>query len=292
MPKSEKYVMGSSIGKEVVIMIFKEKDNNNKKDKKDRTKKFDDIFGAFRDLFNLGFDGFNDDIFNGSMNPFGFGFDLNDVMDFDLGDPINQDNFKTHGTSISYKWMTGMDKPEIRINGKPISPEDLNKFGDLFNADVPNIKDMLKNLGMNNFGFPMFGPDHNGQIGRPIEVDLKEIAENMENQEEININKQAPTRANLSSHGSPIKEPASEYEEPYGELTLNEKDIAEITIELPGVDQDRIIINYLDKKVVIYGDPEFGNRTFKKSFNLKFSPDKSKTKIEGRNGIYTIRFKK
>ena len=82
-----------------------------------------------------------------------------------------------------------------------------------------------------------------------------------------------------------------EYIEPFYELfdELNENS-TEITLELPNVSIENIMISYYEDEVVITG--ESPDHIFRKEMSLSFIPEKNKTEIWGKNGVYQIRFNK
>ncbi|MCP4760956.1 MAG: hypothetical protein GY870_04180 [archaeon] len=152
--------------------------------------------------------------------------------------------------SIQYKFGTGMDKPEIRINGKIVDDKQLNELFGNMNSINPNI------LGSN----PRI----------PNTVDISEVSL-------------------LGDESS--SEIEDEIEDVYFEIFEDTKeDLAEVTIEMPGVTFENININYSANGVIISG--RVGERLFQKAIQLKFKPNKENSKIFGKNGIFQITFKK
>jgi HSP20 family molecular chaperone IbpA len=210
------------------------KDNERKKKKSKDRNNFWDI----SDLNDFFYNNFKD-----IMDMFDFSSDK--MVDLDkLGENEGSDE-KTRSYSISYKYKTGMDKPEININGNPVNSE--------------NFKDLFRNI--TNLGIK--DPTLN-----QIELDPRDFQLSSGNSKSLN-----------------------EFEEPLYDLIEDSNGHPTgITLELPGVSIEKIIISYFDDEVIITGESE--DRIFRKELTLEYKPDKEKTQVFGKNGIYQIHFSK
>lgn len=230
--------------------------NNNKKNpikKKPEREPID--FSEDEDFFNKIF-----------RNLFNF---PNDSLGFDFAN-MNPEDIKKNIKHFSFRFGSGMDKPEIKMNGEPIE----------FNPDF--LKDIMSKGFPNgfNFGFnPLIPEIDAGDISiegsnTPIDYESDETG----------------------SHKSMRKDQKSDfavksvpYETPYAEI--EEKDnSAVITIELPDIEEHQIILNYYHKEITITAENDW--RKFRTEFKLKFEPNKDKTIIENNNGIYIIKLQK
>lgn len=214
------------------------------KDKKNRSGRnpfdIDGLDDLMKNIFGEGF----------RMPDFGFG-----TEPFMLG-PEGLGN----GKSISYRFSSDMDKPEIRINGKPVD------------IDEEQLKKMMSG-GMRPESFDF----------QPQQIPTLDAGE-------IELEKN-PIDASGKSLPAANSVKSAEYEEPYSEIYINDaRDSVTITVELPSVMKERIIINHYDNNVTITGESE--DRLYRKRFELPFKPDKEKTEIDGRNGIFEIKLTK
>ncbi|MHA1339421.1 MAG: Hsp20/alpha crystallin family protein [Promethearchaeota archaeon] len=205
---------------------------------------------------------------------------------------MDEDDFsdlkKVKTNSFTFRFGTGMDKPEIRINGVPVDIDEYvlkNMFDNLNNGKMIDFNQIFGE----GFDPSIFGNMFNNmpQIKPIPEIDASQIK--LENEDE-KIKPRSTKLIKEKIRRQKEKIPSvRQYETPYYELQENEDSI-EITLELPYVKKEDIIINYFDNKVTITADSEF--KSYQKSFDLKFIPDKKKTKIYGNNGVYQIIFKK
>jgi HSP20 family molecular chaperone IbpA len=78
--------------------------------------------------------------------------------------------------------------------------------------------------------------------------------------------------------------------EPMYDIFNDEMDNSvEIVMELPGVSEKNLKIYYLDQnEIIILGENQEKNSNYRKSFTLKFIPDRSKTEISSINNIFRI----
>jgi HSP20 family molecular chaperone IbpA len=188
------------------------------------------------------------------VNPFNFK-DLDELIEKFFGNignlpNIGEGNPKTHHHSITYRFGTGMSKPEIRLNGEKVDDETMSNFlGNL----GPNIKITPNRINL-------------GSDKGITELDVK----------------------NLSLAKNPDI-PSVQYENTYYELD-KDGDTQILTIELPSVEQDGIIITQSKNFVTVIGESDYAR--YKVEFEIDFTIDKTKTEIEGNNSIYQIRLSK
>ncbi len=163
---------------------------------------------------------------------------------------LGESNPKNHHHSITYRFGTGMDKPEVRLNGEKVDDETMSKFlGNL----GPNIKITPHRISL-------------GSDNGITELDVKNLSL-VENPDISSV----------------------QYENTYYELD-KDGDSQILTIELPGVEEDGIIITQSKNLVTVIGESDFAKYMAK--FEIDFTIDKTKTEIEGNNGIYQIRLSK
>lgn len=197
------------------------------------------------------FDEFMKKFFSGTFKP-PFGSEF----EIDIGEynPQTPNSVGNH-YSISYKYDNNMKKPEIHLNGRSVDEETLKKL----------IKEKFPE-GIN------FYPEN--ELGY---LPSEKPTENIIDVGDLNLaDKQVETK--------------DEYLIPYYD-TYQEDGSFEITMELPGVVENNILINYMNKSVIINADD--GEGTFyRKQFELDFEPDTTKTEITGKNWIYTITLEK
>ena len=98
---------------------------------------------------------------------------------------------------------------------------------------------------------------------------------------------------NLNLLDSEDSEDEKLYEEPIYEIfeEIGGKELG-IILELPGLSINNIIVSYFDDEVIITGESEDSVHVFRKELALDFIPDRKKTQISGKNGIFQIQFKK
>lgn len=201
----------------------------------------------------------DDDLFNKIFgNLFNF---PNDSLGFDFAN-MNPEDIKKNIKTFSFRFGTGMDKPDITMNGEPIE----------FNPDF--LKDIMAKGFPDGFNFG-FGP----QIP---EIDAGDVS--MEGHVSP-----FDTEAEQKNGKSDVAVKNVPYETPYSEVEEN-GDSAIITIELPDIEENQIILNYYHKEITITAENE--DRKFRTEFKLKFEPNKDKTTIEHNNSIYIIKLEK
>ena len=160
---------------------------------------------------------------------------------------LSRINPNTHHHSISYRFGAGMDKPEIRLNGEKLDDVTINNLFKFQNKSDLNLQ----------------GNSHLNSTDNLPELDAREIS--------------VPDTFNPS---------APQYESTFFEVEQEEKAIL-ITIELPGVDKNSVIVSQTGNKVSIIGENEF--TSYIADFETDKIIDNSKTEINGNNSIYQIR---
>lgn len=168
----------------------------------------------------------------------------------------NDPNVKHY--SISYRYGTGMDKPEWKISGN-LSEEEMNKL-------VENIQKGNFNFGL-NFTFPRM---RNEDV-----LDFKEIAEqpksNMETIKKLEKPKEKKEKV-----------------EPYADFIENDNDYT-IVLEMPGVSQNDVKIEVDEKNnKQLNVRAETHRCIYKKSFKFKTPIKIDNIKISANNGIIQI----
>lgn len=95
----------------------------------------------------------------------------------------------------------------------------------------------------------------------------------------------------LDARDISIRASNSAYIEPLYDIINNETDnLTEIIVELPGISEKNVGIYYLGgNEIVLLGENE--EKTYRKSFKLKFIPDQNKTEISSMNNIFRIIFR-
>jgi HSP20 family molecular chaperone IbpA len=192
----------------------------------------------------------------------------NDSLGFDFKN-VNPEDLKKNVKTFNFKFGTGMDKPEVSLNGEPIEfNEDFLK--DIFSKGLPE-------------GFNL------GFLPQTPEIDAGDItfAESSvpsENESEHEGETQSRRTKRINDYS--IK--SVPYEDPYAEIEENSNS-ANIIIELPEIETSQIILNYFHKELTITAENDL--RKFRAEFKLKFEPNRDHTIIENNNGIYIIKLK-
>jgi len=219
----------------------------------------DDFFENFRKAMKKRME----DFFN--MDSF-FNFDKDFEKEFEeMEKDIEKSNEKYKDDpnvkhySISYRYGTGMDKPEWKISGN-LSDEEMNKL-------VENIQKGNFNFGL-NFTFPRF---------RDQDVlDFKEVAEQQPKSHSESIKK--------------LEKPKGKKEkvEPYADFIENENDYT-IVLEMPGVHHKDLNLE-LDEKTnqILTITAETHRCVYKKTFKFKRPIKMDSIKTSSNNGIVQI----
>lgn len=231
-----------------------------------------------------GFDEFNKEIMKKLQDMFNFnGFinfdNFNDMFN-DSEDPNNPNK----GYSISYRFGTGMDKPEFEIKGN-LSEEEMNR-----------IREQLEKMNI-NFGFnfiPAMSQPKDAKV-----IDFKEVNDLLEKEENPfdaakksgsesrnkADNKKAERSMKINRSEKPI-------EEPYTDVIETENEI-KIILELPGVDKKdvQIALDKDDKRTLIIR-AETNRVIYEKAVKLSKEINLKKLKGKSTNGIFQITISK
>jgi len=203
---------------------------------------FEDMFESIRKLMRSPFDG----LFGNDTELFGITDNLE--KEFKNKDKNAKKSKKgtpnTKSYAISYKFGTGMDKPEIQIHGD-INEDDVNRF----------LEGIVKNW------------DQMGISGDQMKM-LKPKIEGESDQDK-------------TSNSDGIKTPFMDLQET--------KDGAIITLEMPGIGDNDVKINFKDYGLEVQG--ERAHMKYRREITLAFKPTKD-AKITTNNGIVTIELKK
>jgi HSP20 family molecular chaperone IbpA len=167
--------------------------------------------------------------------------------EMNLGKEPNDEKIK--GFKISYHYESGMDKPEIKIEG------------DLENK---NIREYLKNIDLSKT--PKLQDLYKSQS--KIEIDARKLS-------------LETTQDNKGEFETPIIEP-------YTEVCDNEGS-SEILIEIPGMARDNVNIKLDEKGRKLIFTAENRKRTYIKSIPLPFKSSEMNCEVEVNNGIALIR---
>lgn len=156
---------------------------------------------------------------------------------------------KIKGFKILYHFKTGMDKPEIKVEG---------------NIDNKKLQDYLKNIDLTKY---------------PSLKDLLDI----KHKKEIDDG-----TLSLEFHE---QDKDIYFLEPYTEITDYENS-SEILLEIPGMDEDNIIISFNNKGNKLIFTAENRNRRYMKNIHLSFISSEKDLELEVNNGIAIIKVSK
>jgi HSP20 family molecular chaperone IbpA len=161
------------------------------------------------------------------------------------------DSKKIKGFKISYHYESGMEKPEIKIEG---------------NVDNKKVWEYLKNADLSKL--PNVKELYQSQSTKEIDADtlsLESYEEGKENDNELIV-------------------------EPYTEVCNNEGFI-EVLVEIPGIDREEVTISFKDegKKLVFRAINE--SRNYMTTLALPFQSSEDNCELEVNNGVAIIRLK-
>jgi len=161
------------------------------------------------------------------------------------------DNKNVKGFKISYHFESGMEKPEIKIEG---------------NVDSKKVWEYLKDADLSNL------------------PNVKELYES-QSTKEINAN-----TLYLESYEQVDEEGEMLSLEPYTEVYNNEG-YTEILVEIPGIDQEDVEIKFKDygKKLVFRAINE--NRNYMATVNLPFQSSEENYELEVKNGVAILKLR-
>jgi HSP20 family molecular chaperone IbpA len=158
------------------------------------------------------------------------------------------DNEKIKGFKISYHFESGMEKPEVKIEGNVDSKKvwEYLKGADL--SKLPNVREL-----------------YDSKSNKEIDVNtlsLEAFEEKSENNELIIV-------------------------EPYTEVCNNE-DSTEILIEIPGIDKEDVNVRFGDKGRKLVFRAGNLSRKYVTTIHLPFQSSKENCKLEVNNGVAII----
>ncbi len=180
-----------------------------------------------------------------------------DVFDVDfLFIPESKNNFglqpenkNIKGFKVSYHFESGMEKPEIKLEG---------------NVDEKRIRELLKNMDISKY------------------PPLKKMLESKSMKE---------YDANVLSLESHEQEEDLYILEPHVEIN-DYNDYTEIVLEIPGMSEEDVKINFTDGGNQLIFKAENENRKFMKTFHLPFISSPKDYELEVKNGLAIIVAKK
>lgn len=156
---------------------------------------------------------------------------------------------KVKGFKISYHFESGMDKPEIKIDG---------------NLDDKNIHEHIRNVDLSKV--PKLKDLYNSPSKKEIDASKLSL--------ETSLKKEADVGTYVL--------------EPYAEICDNEG-FSEILIEIPGMGTDNVNIKFEDKGRKLIFTAENEKRRFMKAVQLPFKTSETECEIEVNNGIAIIK---
>ncbi|MFX0165488.1 MAG: Hsp20/alpha crystallin family protein [Promethearchaeota archaeon] len=196
---------------------------------------FEDFINKIRKYFKLNSDMFDVD------------FLFIPESEINLGKRPNDERVK--GFKISYHFESGMDKPEIKIEG---------------NLEDKNIHEYLKNVDLSKD--PKLQDLYNSQSKKEIDAS------------KLSLETTQLKEGDFETH----------IIEPYTEICDNEG-LSEILIEIPGMAKDNVKIEFEDRGRKLVFTAENGKRSFMKSIPLPFKSSLMECEMEVNNGIAVIK---
>ncbi|MHA1255758.1 MAG: Hsp20/alpha crystallin family protein [Promethearchaeota archaeon] len=194
-----------------------------------------------------------DDFFDELRKLIKFDSSLFDVEFFLFPEPDfnkNINDFDQKGYKVSYHFETGMDKPDVKIEGD-IEENKLREYFKKYNMDeLPQINKIMKSNNTSN------------RVYDANELSLEPCDRN---------------------------DPSCEIE-PYTEISDFE-DFSEIIIEIPGINQDEILVNFHDEGRKLTFSAQNEKRNYVKQFQLPFKSSMDHYTIEVNNGIAILKVK-
>jgi len=197
---------------------------------------FDDFIDRIKKYFKLDSDMFDID------------FLFVPESDKNLNKILKDENVK--GFKISYHYDSGMDKPEIKVEG---------------NIDDKRIREYLKNIDVSKIPQlkDLYKPQSTTQ---EIDASTLSLDTSLKNEEK--------NRGNVT--------------EPYTEICDNDN-FTEIMIEIPGMDKDNVSIKFEDKGKRLIFSARNEKRKYIKSIPLLFKSSERECELEVNNGIALIK---
>ena len=199
---------------------------------------FDDFIDRIRKYFKLDSDIFDID------------FLFVPESDKNLRKSIKNENIK--GFKISYHYESGMDKPEIKVEG---------------DIDGKNLREYLKN------------------------VDISKIPQLNELKKTQSTKEIDAGTLSLETSDKKEGEKIRNFIEPYTEICDNEG-FSEIMLEIPGMDKDNVNFKFEEKGKKLIFTAINENRKFMKAIPLPFKTSEKDCDVEVNNGIAIINISK
>ncbi len=163
----------------------------------------------------------------------------------------NLNDLDQKGYKVSYHFETGMDKPDVKIEGD-IDENKLREYFKKFNMDeLPQMNKIMKSN---------------------------------------NTSKMVYDANELSLEPCDRNDPSCEIE-PYTEISDFE-DSSEIIIEIPGINQDEILVNFHDEGRKLTFSAQNEKRNYVKQIQLPFKSSMDHYTIEVNNGIAILKVKR
>lgn len=156
---------------------------------------------------------------------------------------------KVKGFKISYHYESGMDKPEIKVEG---------------NLDNKNIREYLRNVDLSKV--PKLKDLYKSPSKKEIDASKLSLETSLKKEADI---------------GTYVLEP-------YAEICDNEG-FYEVMIEIPGMGKDNVNIKFEEKGRKLIFTAENEKRRFMKSVNLPFKSSETEYELEVNNGIAIIK---
>ncbi|MHA1731801.1 MAG: Hsp20/alpha crystallin family protein [Promethearchaeota archaeon] len=202
----------------------------------------------------------------------GFGFDKDSWFDWDGFPTISPDEFEipeggnnpnARHFSISYRYATGMDAPEVRTSGN-LPEEEMKKMTEKFLERVQNDP---------------FGGFHLG-FGTPGELDLKPkilLPDGTQVQ---------PGVGPLPEGEEPPTRGVKATEEPFTDEFYDDDGNYHATLEVPGICTDDVELKVRGRKVKVRCTS--GDRKYAKDLKVRFTPRREDVHYDVKNGILRV----
>jgi len=163
----------------------------------------------------------------------------------------NINDFDQKGYKVSYHFETGMDKPDVKIEGD-IDENKLREYFKKFNMDdLPQINKIMKSN---------------------------------------NTSKMVYDANELSLEPCDRNDPSCEIE-PYTEI-IDFEDSSEIILEIPGINQNEILVNFHDEGRKLTFSAQNEKRNYVKQIQLPFKSSMDHYTIDVNNGIAILKVKR
>ncbi|MBY8982768.1 MAG: hypothetical protein KGD57_07455 [Candidatus Lokiarchaeota archaeon] len=161
-------------------------------------------------------------------------------------------NSNNNGFKITYHYENGMDEPDIKIQGN-IDEIELNEY--LKNVDFSKIKNIY-NSNINSNRTSNF-------------IDAKDLSLNPD-----------------------FKQDNLVYNEPYIEVHDNNDDYIELLLEVPGIQENDILLTVNNDKKTLVFNAENNKKRYHKKIKLPYKVSVANKTIDLNNGIITFKCRK